>query len=119
MAVALAGPQVVQWPGFEGLNLRDQPNQVDPKQAVDLLNIALIEREGIRSRDGYPKFPSVALRTRPDSLGAFYTVAGTTHLVVGNGNRLDALSTAGASLANVVTTASPHYMARFGGPTAE
>jgi hypothetical protein len=119
MAVALAGPQIVQWPGFSGLNLRDQPNQIDPTQALDLLNVTLIERGGVKSRDGYAKFTSSALTNRPDSLAAFYTVSGTAQLVVGNGNRLDALSTAGASLANVATTASPHYFARFGGPTAE
>src|SRR3954471_4053742 len=119
MAVALAGPQIVQWPGFSGLNLRDQPNQIDPTQALDLLNVTFTERGGVKSRDGYAKFTSVALTNRPDSLGAFYTVAGTTQLVVGNGLRLDALSTAGASVASVATTASPHYFARFGGPTAE
>src|SRR4051812_47285070 len=117
MAVALAGPQIVQWPGFQGLNLRDQPNQIDPTQALDLMNVTLIERGGVKSRDGYSKFTSVALTNRADSLGAYYTVAGTTQLVVGNGLRLDALSTAGASVANVATTASPHYFARFGGPT--
>jgi hypothetical protein len=119
MAVALAGPQIVQWPGFSGLNLRDEPNQIDPTQALDLLNVTLIERGGVKSRDGYAKFTSPALTNRPDSLAAFYTIAGTTQLVVGNGNRLDALSTAGASVANVATTASPHFFARFGGPTAE
>jgi hypothetical protein len=119
MAVALAGPQVVQWPGFQGLNLRDQPNQIDPTQALDLLNVTFTERGGVKSRDGYAKFTSGALTNRPDSLGAFYTVAGTTQLVAGNGNRLDALSSAGASVANVAATASPHYFARFGGPTAE
>jgi hypothetical protein len=119
MAVALAGLQVVQWPGFQGLNLRDQPNQIDPTQALDLLNVTFVERGGVKSRDGYAKFSSVALTNRADSMAAFYTIAGTTQLVVGNGNRLDALSTAGASVANVATTASPHYMARFGGPTAE
>jgi hypothetical protein len=108
------------WPGFaSGLNLRDQPNQVDPTQAVDLLNIALIEREGIRSRDGYSKFTSSALTNRPDSLAAFYTSSGTAQLIVGNGSRLDALNTSGASTANAAPTASPHFFARFGGPTAE
>lgn len=108
------------FPGFAGgLNLRDQPNQVNPTQAVDLLNVALIEREGIRSRDGYAKFSASALTNRPDSLAAFYTSGGTAQLVVGNGNRLDALNSAGTSIANVAPTASPHYFARFGGPTAE
>jgi hypothetical protein len=108
------------FPGFAGgLNLRDQPNQVDPTQAVDLLNVALIEREGVRSRDGYAKFTSSELTNRPDSMAAFYTVAGTAQLIVGNGNRLDALNTSGTSTANAAPTASPHYFTRFGGPTAE
>jgi hypothetical protein len=65
MAVALAGPQIVQWPGFSGLNLRDQPNQIDPTQALDLLNVTLIERGGVKSRDGYAKFTSVGADEPP------------------------------------------------------
>lgn len=118
--MAQASLTPVAFPGFTGgLNLRDQPNQVDPTQALDLLNVALIEREGIRSRDGYAKFTSSALTNRPDSLAAFYTVSGTAQLIVGNGSRLDALNTAGTSIANAAPTASPHYFTRFGGPTAE
>jgi hypothetical protein len=120
MAVALPGLSVVQWPGFGGLNLRDQPNQIDPTQALDLLNVTLIERGGVKSRDGYAKFTSPVLTNRADSMAAFYTVSGTTQLVVGNGLRLDALNTAGTSVASSgAPTASPHYFARFGGPTAE
>lgn len=112
--------KAVAFPGFSGgLNLRDQPNQVDPSQAIDLLNVTLVEREGIRSRDGYSKFTASALTNQPDSLAAYYTTSGTAQLVVGNGNRLDALNTSGTSVANVATTASPHYFTRFGGPTAE
>jgi hypothetical protein len=112
--------EAAPFPGFGGgLNLRDQPNQVDPTQAVDLLNVTLIEREGIRSRDGYSLFTASPLTNQPDSLAAFYTIAGTAQLVVGNGNRLDALNTSGTSVANAAPTASPHYFTRFGGPTAE
>lgn len=115
-----ASLEPVAFPGFAGgLNLRDQPNQVDPSQAVDLLNVTLVEREGIRSRDGYSKFTASALTNQPDSLGVYYTTGGTAQIVAGNGNRLDALNTSGTSIANVAPTASPHYFARFGGPTAE
>lgn len=112
--------EAIAFPGFAGgLNLRDQPNQVDPSQAIDLLNVTLVEREGIRSRDGYAVFTASALTNQPDSLAAYYTTAGTAQLVVGNGNRLDALNTSGTSIANVAPSASPHYFTRYGGPTAE
>lgn len=120
--MAATAPDLVQlpFPGLAGgLNLRDQPNQLDPTQALDLLNVTFTDRGGVRSRDGYAKFTSSALTNQPDSLGVYYTSTGTAHLVAGNGIRLDALSTAGASLANVATTASPHYFARFGSPASE
>lgn len=104
----------------KGLNLRDQPDVLDPAEAIDLLNVTMSERGAVRSRDGYAKLSTVALTNTPDSIGTYETSAGTKRLVVGNGNRLDVFDTfPGATAANVATTASPHFFARFGGPTAE
>jgi len=58
--------------------------------------------------------------TAYDSLAAFYTTGGTKQLVAGAGNRLEAITTAGAVTASsTAPTANPHFFARFGGPTAE
>jgi hypothetical protein len=120
VAVAVPDLRELPFPGFAGgINLRDQPTQVDPAQAVDLLNVTFTDRGGVRSRDGYARFTAASLTNRPDSLGAYYTSGGTAHLVVGNAGRLDALNTLGASVANTTATASPHFFARFGSPTAE
>jgi hypothetical protein len=59
---------------------------------------------------------------RYDSLSAFYTTGGTRQLVCGAGNRLEVYSTNGEIVGSARTTgvtASPHYFARFGGPTSQ
>lgn len=102
-----------------GLNLRDQPDVLESAQALDLLNVEFSERGAVTQRAGYAKFTDTELTNQPDSLAPFYKTDGTKRLVVGNGNRLDALDTTGASTHNVATTASPHFFTRFGGPAAE
>ncbi len=103
-----------------GVQLRDAPNAVGEGEAIDCLNVLFTERGAVKQRDGYAQFTASELTNQPDSMSAFYVVAGTKTLVVGNGLRLDVLDTTGASTANyTTTTASPHYFARFGGPTQE
>ena len=102
-----------------GLNLTDGADAVKPDQAIDLMNVTFLPQGGVRQRDGYRRFTSAELTNRPDSMAAYYTAAGGTQLMVGNGNRLDALNTSGTSTANVATTASPHYFTRFGAPGSE
>lgn len=103
-----------------GLNLRDSPGEVGGSEAIDCLNVLFSERGAVKQRDGYAQLTSSELTNQPDSVFAFTTSAGTKRLLVGNGNRIDALDTAGASQANsTAPTTSPHYFARFGGPTAE
>ena len=110
-------------PAFNGgLNVRDQPDVVDGSQALDVLNVTFSERGAVRQRDGYSVFTGAGGTNRYDSMAAFYTTGGTKHLIVGAGNRLEALGTDGAIVASGSTTsptASPHYFARFGGPTGE
>jgi hypothetical protein len=114
------GYQPIDYPGFgRGVNLRDQPDELTPAQLLDALNVTFTDRDGVRTRDGYSKFTGSQLTNQPDSMAAHYETDGTVQLVVGNGNRLDALDTTGASVANAATTASPHFFTRFGGPTAE
>lgn len=111
----------VPHPGFGGgLNLRDQPDVVNPAQAIDLMNATMIERGAVKQRDGYGLFTASPGTNRYDSLTEFYTVAGTKQLVAGAGNRLEGISTAGAVVASsAAPTANPHFFTRFGGPTAQ
>ena len=102
-----------------GLNLRDQPDVVNPAQAIDLLDVTFTERGAVRQRDGYGLFTSVAGTSPYDSLVAFSKSDGTRQLVAGAANRLEGLSAGGAVIASVSTSASPHYFTRFGGPSVE
>lgn len=102
-----------------GINLRDAPDVVSEAQAIDLLNVEFNERGSMRQRSGYAQFTSPELTNQPDSMHAHYESDGTKHLIVGNGNRLDAVNTSGASVANASPTASPHFFVRFGSPTSE
>lgn len=110
----------VEFPTFGlGLNLRDQPDVLELGAALDLLNVEFSERGAVVQRGGYAKFTSSELTNQPDSMAAFYKTDGTKRLIVGNGNRLDAVDSSGASTHNVAPTANPHFFCRFGGPGAE
>ncbi|HZA18975.1 MAG TPA: hypothetical protein VE645_19195 [Pseudonocardiaceae bacterium] len=102
-----------------GLNLRDGSDVASPDQAIDVMNVTFLPAGGMRQRDGFTRFTSDALTNQPDSLSPHYESDGTRQLIVGNGNRLDVLNTSGASIANVATTAGPHYFARFAAPGSE
>jgi hypothetical protein len=103
-----------------GLNLRDQPDVVEPSQAVDLRNVLFTEYGGVRSRDGYGRLTAAPLTNRGDSLSAFYRTDGTRHLLVGCGTRLEALSASGSVLASVTGLAGgPYTFARVGTPNGE
>lgn len=112
--------RAVPIPRFDGgLVLQAQPDVLESNQAVDLLNVTFSEKGAVRRRDGYAKLTTFVLPNVPDSLAYFYTSAGTKRMVVGNGNRIDVINESGGSVAGVATTASPHFFARFGGPTRE
>lgn len=119
MAVSYRPFQVPRFDG--GLVLTSQPDVLEPNQALDVLNCIFSERGAVRSRDGYAKLTDTALTNQPDSLTPYLTSGGTKRLLVGNGNRLDVLTSfPGATAANTTTpTASPHFFTRFGGPTQE
>lgn len=120
MATRTAGYTPVGQSRFSGgLNLTDGADVVGVDQAVDLLNVLFLPQGGVRQRDGYQRFTSAELTNRIDSLAAFYTVSGTRQLLAGNGARIDVLSTAGTSTANVAPTASPQYFTRFAVPGSE
>lgn len=109
---------VDRWDG--GVLLTAQPGVVGPSQLLDALNVEFSEAGSVRQRPGYAKLTTSALTDQPDSITPYLTTGGTKRLLVGNGNRLDVLTGfPGASVANVATTASPHFFVRFGGPTAE
>jgi hypothetical protein len=101
-----------------GLNLRDSPDQLQPGQAYDLLNVAFTARGGVQSRPGYTDWAADAnvFTNRVDSLAAYFT-GSVWQVAVGNGLRLETRDDAGALVGSAVTpTASPHYFARFAAP---
>ena len=103
-----------------GLNLRDGVDVVQEDQALDAMNVLFSTRGTVEQRSGYAKLTSEEGTNRYDSLSPFYKADGTKQLLAGAGNRLEALSTAGAVVASsTAPTAAPHYFQRFGGPTAE
>jgi hypothetical protein len=115
------GYRPVAFPRFDGgLNLRDQPDVVDPSQAIDALNVTFTTRGAVRQRDGYGQLTTSPSSNRYDSLQPYYKTDGTKQLVAGAGRRLEAIDTNGALLASDATpTSSPHFFTRFGGPSAE
>lgn len=116
----MAGLTEYPFPRFAGgLNLRDQPDVVNPAQAIDLLDVTFTERGAVRQRDGYGLFTSAVGANRYDSLTAFSKTDGTRQIVAGAGNGLEALSSSGSVIASVAATTGPHFFARFGGPSVE
>lgn len=116
----MKGYTPVPFPGYAGgLNLRDQPNQVDPSHAIDLLNVTFTELGAVKSRDGFAALTASPLTNQPDSCAVFYTTGGTKQLMVGNGNKLSAVATDGSVVASsTAPTANPHFFTRFGGATS-
>lgn len=106
-----------------GLNLasgHDDPNIFDAGQCIDCLNVLFTQLGAVRQRPGYAAFTTSALTNRPDSLAPVYTASGTKRLLVGNGNKINAIDTSGASVANTTApTVSPHFFARFAAPGSE
>lgn len=113
-------PQPISYSNFGGgLDLASQPGLVSFDKALDCLNVRFTSRGAVQQRGGYAAFTNT-LTNQPDSLGVFSKSDGTKRLLVGNANRIDVLDTGGGSVANTtVPTASPHFFARFGGPTIE
>jgi len=105
-----------------GLNLAagaDDPDIIDSGQAIDLLNVVFTTLGAVKQRLGYQKLASSPYTNQPDSIQGVYTSTGTKRLLLGNGNRIDALNTSGTSVANVAPTAHPQYFQRIGTPAAE
>lgn len=111
----------IPYPGFgQGLDLQSQVDVVSPEAAIDCLNVTFTQKGAVESRAGYGLFTAVAGTNKYDSMIPYYTTSGTRQLVVGAGNRLEGLSSAGAVVASsTAPTANPHFFTRFGGPTAE
>lgn len=122
-AISGDGYAIVPLSNFQGgLNLAagaEDPDVVDAGQAIDLLNVTFTSLGALRQRSGYAQFTPALLTNQPDSLQEVYTSSGVKRLVVGNGNKLNALNTAGVSVANATPTAHPHYFARYAAPNEE
>jgi hypothetical protein len=113
--------QAVSFPSLgAGLNLRDQSDTVSQAEAIDALNVEFTRAGAVQQRAGYTDFSTTDLTNRVDSLSRHNNGA-TEYVLVGNGNRIDILPSAGgATLATTTSpTASPHYFARFAAPGSE
>ena len=113
----------VLFSGFGGgLNLRDQPDVVDPAQAIDILNVTLTEKGALKLRDGFDNHTSSELTNRGQTVFPYYESDGTNQLLVGCDTRLEAVATGGtvtASATGLTTSSLPWRFVRFGGPAAE
>lgn len=106
-------------PNFGGLNVADDPQEIGWSGAIDLLNVDLDNRGTLRSRDGYSQFTTVAGTTVYDS-GIVTGTLTSPVLIVGAGNRLEAINEAGAVTASsTAPTTSPHSFVKFGSATEE
>lgn len=108
-------------PGFgKGLNLRDQPDVVDPQYGIDCLNVVFTELGAVKTRDGYDNHTSSALTNTVDSLYPYYESDGTNQILAGCGTRLEAVNTSGAVVASLTgLTGGPWQFIRFGAPNSE
>jgi hypothetical protein len=119
--VSTRGYSSADFPGFgRGLDLKTEPDHVKPDAALDCLNVEFTKDGGIQRRSGYDNLSTAQFTNRPDSIARYYKTDGTTQLVVGNSTRLDAIDAGGVITGGTLSsTASPHFFARFGGPTSE
>jgi hypothetical protein len=112
-------------PGFGGLILYPDPQEVGTQNAVDLLNVDLDLRGRVRSRDGFAAFTASAAASRLNDLTPFYKANSTTRQLLTSSNAgsfYRAYSTAGAIVADQSLGVSEIFNAdftRFGGPSAE
>lgn len=112
----------VLFSGFGGgLNLRDQPDVVDPAQAIDILNVTLTEKGALRLRDGFDNHTSSEMTNRGSTVYPYYESGGTNQLLVGCDTRLEAISTGGAVVASATakTTGGKWRFVRFAAPGSE
>lgn len=109
-----------------GINLRDQPDELAPGQAYDLLNVTFTERGGVKSRPGYETFNTSSLTYVPDNMEA-YTNGSAWQMAVsmtdGTNRRIEVRDAAGGIVAGSTPltagiSASPNYFTQFGGGTA-
>jgi hypothetical protein len=111
-------------PGFGGLVLYPDPQEVGTQNAVDMLNVDLDRRGRVRSRDGFDNLTASAAADRLESITPFYLVDGTRQVVVSSndGSFYRAYDTAGATIATQSLGGGDVIdadFARFGGPSAE
>lgn len=111
----------VLFAGFGGgLNLRDQPDVVDPAQAIDILNVTLTEKGALRLRDGFDNHTSSELTNRARTVFPYQESDGTSQILAGCGTRLEAVSTAGAVVASATgLTDAAWKFVRFAAPGSE
>lgn len=111
----------VLFAGFgAGLNLRDQPDVVDPAQAIDCLNVTFTEKGALKLRDGFDNHTSSELTNRAQTVYPYFESDGTNQILAGCGTRLEAVDTAGAVVASAtgLTDATWRFV-RFAAPGSE
>jgi hypothetical protein len=103
-------------PAFGGLNLVDQPGNVDAGQALDARDVVITERGRIERRASFGDLGAVNSTVR--GLQATYQ-DGARVLLAGSDAALTAYSSALASLATIARTAACRAFCRYGQPGSE
>ena len=114
------GYQEVAYPKIPGgLNLRDQPDHVDPGFAIDLNNILFHDRGVITPRYGYGEFSAQTPATGEfTALHNFTKADGTKQIIAGDSTQIRVISAAGALVDSAQAFVGDHSIVSFGGPTA-
>src|SRR5438105_2600412 len=102
---------------FGGLDLIDDPQEVGPERATDLLNTDFDKRGILRARDGWSLLTSSAAPSNFQAMGTYVTSGGTEYLVASDAATLrpyQSNGTAGTTQAGAAT--SNNAFARFGTP---
>lgn len=105
---------------FGGLDLYNDPQELGPSTAVDLLNVDLDQRGRVRARDGSSALTSAAANNQNLAMGYYFNATGPVEQVIVlegvNTVKPYALSTGAAGTTQAATPTSNNAFARFGDP---
>lgn len=105
-----------------GLILKEQSGVVQPRHAIDLLNVTFTETGAVRTRDGYDKFTTAEGTNRYSALHPYYQTDGDKWIIGSQdstGDLVSILPTGAVDDTSTSPTAAGHYFTTFGGPTQE
>lgn len=89
---------------FGGWDLLNDPEEVGPSTAVDLLNVDLDRRGRLRSRDGYANFTASAALAPYSGIFSYVSPGGRFLLAVKDGDSLNAIDDTGTIASTLATS---------------